>query len=1217
MSPLTPKIDQRTYDSIVAQTAMLVEAFTKTEGAALDGAPMRTGWKPPGAAQVSPTIDALMGRLLDQELIDPQTSETIAWGTLIDAALAERIIQIPGLEQVSVWSLPNSKVPPDAGWTLIRIFSHLATLVRDRLNQVPEKNFLAFLNLIGTQILPPQPARVPLTFYLVENSTVDALVPAQTQIAALPVEGATEEVVFETERDVLITPAQLQAAFVHQPDIDAYSDRTAIATGQIDSSFPAFVADQPTEHSFYLACDALLTLPGSKTVILTFDSPQGAQLASLPVTWSFWHGTRWQPIESTSGSGDLQWTVTLRNLPPLTPHPIDGQVAGWLRAELASPLRDTSTRFQIQNIQARLASDRENLSPDHYFFNTTAIDTSKDFYPFGEQPRFNDTLYLASQEVFSQSGTQVTVKLKLNDDYPPKTDGGVAIQWEAWNGETWQIIKEKSVGISAANFTSDTSGVVLRLPAVVAAKTVNGGTNYWIRARLVKGHYGEITSVQPPLLQSLKLSYTASTSSPISACRVYHQLTYLNPLASDRFTLAQDRKAGEKTLRLHQVDGLQIGDRLRIEPDSAREENHEIASIDVAQNLVILTTTLTGNHNHGSQVLRDFQPFPPIADTDPTLYLGFDRPFTNRTIALYLQIDAPSPGAIANSNSSDYPAQLIWEYRSPGGWASLGMTDETGNLKERGLIRFIGPSDFAAHIEFGRSLYWLRCRWQAGDFRVHPQLHCVLTNTTWAVQATTVIHEMLGPSNGNPDQMFRTSQTPVLLGQALEVQEATLLAAKGTLPETSLTQEMTVVQDELGTVEAVWVRWQEVPDFYGSSAHDRHYVLDRLTGTLRFGNGQQGMMPPAGTNLLRLTYANGGGKHGNLPAQTITQLKTTIPYLDRVTNLEPAGGGADQEPLERVKERGPKALRHQQRAVTAQDMEDLAYEASSEVARAKAITPHFASEGLEWLPFYGFRMPASGPISVNLEGLTSASGTDTTRLKVQIHGPGQASPYASQEAQRNQTLEYLVTDEDLALGVEWSVMIVNLTDNLITGALTITYPGGSLNESLSVPAQGQPHVEDAGRVDLLIVPSSSAQQPTPSLGLLDRVEAYIRDRCTPTLDLRITEPVWVEITVITRLVPTSFAVSDAARAAAIQALTQFLHPLLGGVSGQGWAFGRRPHKSDLYAVLEAIPTIDHVEDLSIVSIPSLGDDLSITPLDPSERDRFLIFSGKHQVTLLT
>jgi hypothetical protein len=56
-------------------------------------------------------------------------------------------------------------------------------------------------------------------------------------------------------------------------------------------------------------------------------------------------------------------------------------------------------------------------------------------------------------------------------------------------------------------------------------------------------------------------------------------------------------------------------------------------------------------------------------------------------------------------------------------------------------------------------------------------------------------------------------------------------------------------------------------------------------------------------------------------------------------NLEAAAGGANQEKLERLKERVPKQLRHRNRAVTLQDIEDLAYEASTDVARVKLITP--------------------------------------------------------------------------------------------------------------------------------------------------------------------------------------------------------------------------------------------------------------------------------------
>ena len=91
-------------------------------------------------------------------------------------------------EHYSRWKL-DANGNPDAGKALIRIFGRMASLVSDRINQAPEKHFLAFLDLIGTQLLAPQPSTVPLTFNLVVGSPNDALVPAYTQFAAPAVDG--------------------------------------------------------------------------------------------------------------------------------------------------------------------------------------------------------------------------------------------------------------------------------------------------------------------------------------------------------------------------------------------------------------------------------------------------------------------------------------------------------------------------------------------------------------------------------------------------------------------------------------------------------------------------------------------------------------------------------------------------------------------------------------------------------------------------------------------------------------------------------------------------------------------------------------------------------------------------------------------------------------------------------------------------------------------
>src|SRR5437763_17095796 len=54
----------------------------------------------------------------------------------------------------------------DPGLMLSLIFARLLELALERLNRVPEKNLLAFLDSLGVSLLPPSPARVPLTFGL-------------------------------------------------------------------------------------------------------------------------------------------------------------------------------------------------------------------------------------------------------------------------------------------------------------------------------------------------------------------------------------------------------------------------------------------------------------------------------------------------------------------------------------------------------------------------------------------------------------------------------------------------------------------------------------------------------------------------------------------------------------------------------------------------------------------------------------------------------------------------------------------------------------------------------------------------------------------------------------------------------------------------------------------------------------------------------------------
>src|SRR5690348_9632590 len=98
--------------------------------------------------------------------------------------------------------------PSDPGITLIELAAWMTDLLIYRLNQVPDKNYVAFLNLLGIKLRPPRAARALIRFTLVEGAQAQKQrVPRGTQISTPQ---ATEEytVTFETARDAVVAQAR-------------------------------------------------------------------------------------------------------------------------------------------------------------------------------------------------------------------------------------------------------------------------------------------------------------------------------------------------------------------------------------------------------------------------------------------------------------------------------------------------------------------------------------------------------------------------------------------------------------------------------------------------------------------------------------------------------------------------------------------------------------------------------------------------------------------------------------------------------------------------------------------------------------------------------------------------------------------------------------------------------------------------------------------------
>ncbi|HEU5087492.1 MAG TPA: hypothetical protein VFT99_08610, partial [Roseiflexaceae bacterium] len=291
-------LDQDIVARIVAPAGItidvtLAEQLHATPG--LRSVMLQTPDNPTLAQQVVLPDEHLPGRTLAEDVVvwvsqnDPgdgaEQKIILARGTFVSEEQARRVLALAPAERIRVRAQPLNRAG-DMGGALMRVFGRFAELLIDRLNQVPDKHFLIFLNLIGVGLLPPRPARAPVQFRLVTGSPIEAVVPAGTRIAAPPLSGEDQETVFETERDLVVTRAQLVDAYTrdagHDPDHDRYRRVTEQITGLDAAPFDMFAGSQEIEHVVYLACDALLRLPGPANIAIDLTTPDAGLFPQLP-----------------------------------------------------------------------------------------------------------------------------------------------------------------------------------------------------------------------------------------------------------------------------------------------------------------------------------------------------------------------------------------------------------------------------------------------------------------------------------------------------------------------------------------------------------------------------------------------------------------------------------------------------------------------------------------------------------------------------------------------------------------------------------------------------------------------------------------------------------------------------------------------------------------------------------------------------------------------
>lgn len=218
----------------------------------------------------------------------------------------------------------------------------------------------------------------------------------------------------------------------------------------------------------------------------------------------------------------------------------------------------------------------------------------------------------------------------------------------------------------------------------------------------------------------------------------------------------------------------------------------------------------------------------------------------------------------------------------------------------------------------------------------------VAANVTTAevpcIQGETVSNEIIGSSDGAPDQKFYLRRRPVVwASETIEVHDGD-----------------------------TWVAWTRQTDLVESDADDKHYTLETDNQGyvyVCFGDGVFGKTPEPGTNNVRATYRIGGGARGNVAAITVTELLSAVDSADTVSNALPATGGADAETITHARRAALALWRTRETLLRTADVENILRRFVSSthgaIAQATAVVTDSLTLSVRFVPATGGN-PAQG-----------------------------------------------------------------------------------------------------------------------------------------------------------------------------------------------------------------------------------------------------------------
>ena len=137
--------------------------------------------------------------------------------------------------------------------------------------------------------------------------------------------------------------------------------------------------------------------------------------------------------------------------------------------------------------------------------------------------------------------------------------------------------------------------------------------------------------------------------------------------------------------------------------------------------------------------------------------------------------------------------------------------------------------------------------------------------------------------------------------------------------------------------------------------------------------------------------------------------------------------------------------------------------------------------------------------------------------------------------------------------------------------------------NLAAGAEADRRENRPGHISVILVPRSEELSPQPSKKLVQKVWDYLEPLRVLTTRLHVVGPIYVPVGGEFLIARRADMPEKDLREEVLNRLADLFRPVPGERGGEGWPFGRDIHLAELYELLEDVPGVDYVPDISLSS----------------------------------